>query len=381
MKHFLLVILSFLWLQPLAFSGQTCRELNTQRTLRFQAGHIPAGNGTASIIRVVTTGAKTKITIEIQSSRSGDYFSNIFSTLPEKTIEWFPEGTDLPSNVGLTDRSLIEGRRSNVQYFYLDQVGRYVRSDNSGRSWVMPAYRVTSDIPILAKSESFGRVQNLEFQLTAISPSEPKTIYAALRIREWGPLTAAKYLPGLYRSVDGGETWHSFSKQLLSNIPETQLTPPLGISPRNQNLMFGVGPSGILRSVDGGKTWVPVGRQQQLQKRPRYLGESTTAPFLGAPVGLQVRQFVLHPTTENTLFVLTNFGILRSQDRGENWCWLNTDNDEVDAVNSIALDDSGNVLYFGSSFGVFRSHDAGEHFENIYPAKGTDDPHYQISLK
>ncbi len=70
----------------------------------------------------------------------------------------------------------------------------------------------------------------------AVSPADPKTIYAAVR-------------DGLFKSTDGGTTWLALGKG-WRNLAAVAL------NPKDPNVVFIATAEGtIFRSPDGGKTW------------------------------------------------------------------------------------------------------------------------------
>ncbi len=108
----------------------------------------------------------------------------------------------------------------------------------------------------LRDTERFSRI--------VINPKNPDIIFAAALGHEWGPNKER----GLFRSVDGGETW-----QQVLYVNETTGASDVALDPENPRIVYcgmydylrqpwhfrSGGPgSGLYRSTDGGDTWVKL---------------------------------------------------------------------------------------------------------------------------
>ena len=106
---------------------------------------------------------------------------------------------------------------------------------------------------------------------------------------------------GLYRSDDGGDTWHSAYDALNLEAPLATLVVALSPDfPSNQGVYAGV-PGGILRSSDGGKSWFV----ETLRPPPPVVSSLVISPNF-AQDGV-----LLAGTNED--------GVFRSADRGRHW--------------------------------------------------------------
>jgi photosystem II stability/assembly factor-like uncharacterized protein len=146
----------------------------------------------------------------------------------------------------------------------------------------------------------FKRVWHLEPSLT-----EPDTVYAGIE-------DAA-----LFRSTDGGQSWHELPG-LRGNDTGPRWQPGAGgmclhtiiLDPSNPKRMFiAISAAGAFRTDDGGKTWKPINRGLKSQ----YI------PDPNAEVGHCVHHVAMHGSRPNTLFMQKHWDVMRSDDAGDNW--------------------------------------------------------------
>ncbi|HET9330221.1 MAG TPA: hypothetical protein VFO23_06820, partial [Steroidobacteraceae bacterium] len=103
----------------------------------------------------------------------------------------------------------------------------------------------------------------------AIDPSDPHIVYAGLwksRLGPWEDKNEYEDVGGLYKSVDGGDTW----KQLTSGLPANLTQVNIAIAPSSPRRLFvEVGTTdpgdyssaaglGLFRSDDGGESWTRI---------------------------------------------------------------------------------------------------------------------------
>ena len=146
----------------------------------------------------------------------------------------------------------------------------------------------------------FKRVWHLEPSL-----SNPDTVYAGVE-------DAA-----LFRSTDGGKSWHELSG-LRGHGTGPGWQPGAGgmclhtiiLDPKNPNRIFiAISAAGAFRTDDGGKTWKPINRGLYSQ----YI------PDPRAEVGHCVHHIAMNPSRPGVLFMQKHWDIMRSDDAGENW--------------------------------------------------------------
>ena len=206
------------------------------------------------------------------------------------------------------------------------------RSDDGGKTWVQPGTppgEPTTTPDGMPKGESnkfvydtsaetgkpltthqfydgtqhpwqFKRVWHLEPSL-----NDPNTVYAGVE-------DAA-----LFRSTDGGQTWHELAG-LRGHGTGPRWHPGAGgmclhtilIDPSNPNRIFvAISAAGAFRTDDAGKTWKPINRGLN----SKYLPDPT------ADVGHCGHRNALHRSRPNVLFMQKHWDVMRSDDAGESW--------------------------------------------------------------
>jgi BNR/Asp-box repeat protein len=137
------------------------------------------------------------------------------------------------------------------------------------------------------------------------SLTDPDTVYAGLE-------DAA-----LFRSTDGGQTWHELPG-LRGHGTGPRWQPGGGgmclhtilLDPSNRERMYvAISAAGVFRSDDGGRAWRPTNRGLHSQ----YIPDPT------AEVGHCVHSIAMHRSRPNVLFMQKHWDVMRSDDAGESW--------------------------------------------------------------
>lgn len=160
------------------------------------------------------------------------------------------------------------------------------RSMDGGKTWEK----------ILYKDEKTGAID------LAADPHNPNVLFAALWEAQRTPwsLSSGGAGSGLYKSVDGGNTWrhlegHGIPSGILGRIG-------VSVSGADSNrvyALFEAKESGMYRSDDGGETWAKVNDDQRLTQRAWYF-----------------THIFADPKSVDTVYVL-NTGMFRSTDGGK----------------------------------------------------------------
>ncbi|HVT27551.1 MAG TPA: exo-alpha-sialidase [Lacipirellulaceae bacterium] len=150
----------------------------------------------------------------------------------------------------------------------------------------------------------FKRVWHVEPSL-----DDPDTVYAGVE-------DAA-----IFRSTDGGKSWHELAG-LRGHGTGPKWAPGAGgmclhtiqFDPSNPRRIFvAISAAGAFRTDDGGKSWKPINKGL----RSQYIPDPT------AEVGHCVHRIAMHPSRPNTLFMQLHNGVLRTDNAGEQWDFIN----------------------------------------------------------
>jgi photosystem II stability/assembly factor-like uncharacterized protein len=205
----------------------------------------------------------------------------------------------------------------------------------------------------------------------AVDPANENRLFVAALGHPFGPNPER----GVYRSLDGGKT---FERVLYKdeNVGAIQVT----IDPNNPQIVYADmwagryapweasfnGPgSGLYKSVDGGTTWKEIDN-----------GFPTEAQGRGR-IG-----FAIARSNSNRMFALVdarqNGGLYISNDAGESWSLVNTDNriwGRGADFAEVQIDPRNADLVYSANVAMWRSYDAGKTFESFKGAPGGDDYH------
>ena len=235
------------------------------------------------------------------------------------------------------------------------------KSTDAGRTWQHLGQRDGA----LRDAQQIGSI--------LVDPKDANRVFVAALGHPYGPNAER----GVYRSVDGGETW----QKVLYKDDNTGAI-DLVFDPRNSQVIFADmwasrrppwttggsydGPgSGLYKSTDGGDHW------RQITK-----GLPTEADKFGR-IGLAVSQS--EPDRMYALVDARNSGgVYRSDDAGESWQLVNTE-DRVwgrgDDFACVRVDPRNKDVIYVANTSTYRSDDAGKNFTAIKGAPGGDDYH------
>ena len=231
------------------------------------------------------------------------------------------------------------------------------KSNDGGKTWRHLGLRDAQQIPAIL-----------------VDPRNPNRLFVAVLGHPYGPNPER----GVYRSVDGGQTW----QKVLYKDERTGAI-DLAFDPRNPQTVYAVlwqaqqgpwengaftGPnSGLFKSTDGGTTWTPLAG-----------GLPTFAQGGLGRIGIAIAA-----TDPNRMYALVEArgqagGVYRSDDAGANWTHVNTEQRIYGRGSDFAcvrVDPKNKDVIYVANTSTYRSDDAGKSFTSIKGAPGGDDYH------
>lgn len=230
------------------------------------------------------------------------------------------------------------------------------RSTNGGKTW---------DNVGLDKTRHIGRI--------LVDPKNPDIVLVAAFGHVFGPNRQR----GVYRSTNGGKTWHR-----VLYVNDTTGAVDLAWDPKNTKVVYAAmwqahmhpwldyfqstdgEESGIYKSTDGGRTW------------HRLSGHGLPTQPMGR-VGLAVASGTGGRVVYASIATSQHPGLYRSTDGGRDWRYVNHNSALASSYfgRLVVSPDNPQVVYvMGRS--IRRSTDGGKHFKIIKGAPGGDDYHF-----
>lgn len=141
----------------------------------------------------------------------------------------------------------------------------------------------------------------------------------------------------IFKSVDAGISWQTSTR--VEGVPISSML----MDPRDSRLVYaGTQGSGIWKTADAGVTWTQIQKQFGDEYRDAR----------------RVTQLVLDPKAQNALYVVSKYGIIKSEDQGETWKALNlTAPPGTIKINAMAVDptDTKKLVYVGPTTVTYSS--------------------------
>ncbi len=256
---------------------------------------------------------------------------SIFAAVSTGSLETMGAGWIAGSPVNANDWSALSGTVDGLATsVVIDPVSpmnvyavvglNFLRSTDGGRTWELI---------------SNG---NFSFGWLAVGPTNPVTIYSAIRV--------ATRIDPIVRSTDGGNTWVSL------NFPFDNSRGPLlpavnsgvVVDPNRAGRVYVAGDFGIARTTDDGGTWVKLSNG--------YPNASALA-------------IAIDPKQTLTLYAGTLIGVFKTVDGGDHWVKVNG-NSQLIFVQSLAVDPADSrIVYAGTQTGIQVSRDGGDTWSDL----------------
>ncbi len=218
-------------------------------------------------------------------------------TFPGDGVYKTEDGGNTWSNIGLWDSQhiasiIVHPTKENIVYVAVqgaafgasDDRGVY-RTEDGGKNWTKVLfYNGTTGVSDLT-----------------MDPNDPNILFAGMWDHQRSPwqIRSGGEGSGLYRSTDGGNSWHRLSEGLPARMGKTGIA----ISPVDSKVVYAIiestdGLAGIYQSKDGGDTWKQTSADRQTIARSWYY-----------------TKIVADPVDKRTVYVL-NASLLKSNDAG-----------------------------------------------------------------
>ncbi|HQQ94156.1 MAG TPA: T9SS type A sorting domain-containing protein [Bacteroidia bacterium] len=280
------------------------------------------------------------------------------------SYNWMPSGPNvLPNNLtgymenGMGRINCISFHPSNPSVYYVGVAqGGIWKTVNNGQNWTP----LGDQLPITRISD------------ICIDPVNPNTIYIAVGDYAYigvslflnGRKRHTHYGLGVYKSIDGGNTWSATALSFQLTNGDASLIKKILINPGNTNQVLACGANGMYKSLNGGNTWTHVldsmfWDMQQDPVNPNIV-YAATGWIASSNIG--------------------NAAIYKSTDFGSSWTMLNTGMPATGAIQRIKLSiapSDANCIYalcsddqggFSSGlYGLYKSTNAGLTWTLITP--------------
>lgn len=222
------------------------------------------------------------------------------------------------------------------------------RSDDAGRTW-----------------KNIGLKDGRHIIRIVIHPRDPNTVWAAVMGHLFGPNEER----GVYKTTDGGKTW----KRTLFVNNQTGCS-DLVMEPGNPSVFYagtwrlirtphslesGGGGSGLWKSMDGGETWMNITAKKGLPKGVWGIAGVAVAPS--------------NPDKLYAIIENEKGGMYMSADAGESWILTSNDNNIRQRAwyyTKVFVDPKNENLVYAPNVNFMRSRDGGKTFQSVNTPHG-----------
>jgi|GEM_PF-4462051 len=204
-----------------------------------------------------------------------------------------------------------------------------------------------------------------EIKALLVLPDPPGTVFAGT-------------LGGLFRSLDGGQTW--------TRCGHPNFIAVYGLTAVHQEVttIFAADPSsGVYKSTDGGESWTFAGLNgnvilfdlKSVDTNPPVLyaatfeglfhsedlGENWAKFDNASPYPIFVRYLAVDHSHPDLIYAGSTQSCLRSDNGGESWQYIYTHTPTSETVTALAAHPyNGQTVYLGTEYGFYVSHDRGD---------------------
>ncbi len=155
---------------------------------------------------------------------------------------------------------------------------------------------------------------------------------------------------GVFRSEDGGQTWHECNEGIVYREVWS-----IAQAPQTGTLYIGTGPAVVYKSTDGGDTWTEC-------EHIKTLPTTKDWTFPNPPHVAHVKGLAIHPDDPDFVFGAVEEGwLVRTKDGGRTWENIKEGTD-FDSHYVAFVPGFPNVVLSTAGEGFYRSEDGGDHF-------------------
>lgn len=255
---------------------------------------------------------------------------------------WSPIGLSSAGSIGKIE---IDPKRPERMFaaamgsLFADNPDRGLyRSINSGDSWEK----------VLFLSDSTGAID------VVINPLQPDTIYAAMweRTRRLNRRSYGGESSGIFRSIDGGDTWQELTNGIPTVGPRKGRI-GLTISPSHPNVLYAIYATqtgnleGLYKSTDHGESWNRINRNGVI-----------SVSFMWWFGKIQV-----DPKDPDIVYV-PGLDIVKSVNGGESWFEV-FNNTHVDQHAIWIHPEHPDTVWLGNDGGLYKSFTGGSNYQKV----------------
>ena len=261
-------------------------------------------------------------------------------------LEWRNIGPARPSG-RVTDLAVLESKPST--FYAATATGGAWKTTTNGTTWT-PVWDSEGSI-------SLGAI--------ALAPSNPNVVWVGTG-EAWSARVSS-YGDGVYKSEDGGKTWHHMG------LTETRYIGRIAVHPEDEDTVYVAalgslwGPNeerGLFKTTDGGETWTKM-----LYKNP-HTGVVEVTLDRSRPDTVYAATYLRERRAWNFVGGGPENGLFKSRDGGETWVELTNGLPDVDMgrIGISICRSQPDTLYAtleaqGAAGGIFRSDDRGASWE------------------
>lgn len=186
-----------------------------------------------------------------------------------------------------------------------------------------------------------------------IDPLSPETLYLGTQAA------------GVFKSTNGGVSW----KPRNHGLPYPSYTGPyhpsirgLVIDPTSSHILYAGMEGGVFKSLDGGDTWRPTNNGL-----PKPYRVQERLPQLHPPELIKITALAIDPSHPKTLYIGTDHGTFKSRDSGRHWIHIGDVLTYSHRVMAWAIASLVPTTIYGvTKGGVVKSEDGGETWQSLY---------------